>query len=84
MGGDYNAKSHIWGDKSQDNRSQILIDMFQTLDMMVLNDPNSIPTFQGAQGSSWIDVTATFDSNIIEDWQVITEESLNDHKCGFM
>lgn len=80
LGGDYNAKSHIWGDKSQDNRGQILIDMFQTLDMVVLNDPNSIPTFQGAQGSSWIDVTATFDSNIIEDWQVMTEVSLSDHK----
>ena len=50
--------------------------------MIVLNDPNSQPTFDSERGQSWIDLTVCGDliADKIRNWRVVNEESLSFHK----
>lgn len=48
--GDFNAKSPLWGKRSLDQRGIEVIHFMNRNDIYILNDPNSIPTFDCSRG----------------------------------
>lgn len=82
IAGDFNAKGQAWGPyKSDDPRAQIIGDIVSIFNLKIANDKNSPPTFAGARGSSWIDITLenVHGNTYIDEWNVNTEENLTDH-----
>lgn len=82
LGGDLNAKGRLWGNEITDERGTELIEFMLTNNLATLNNSDSIPTFETANGKSWIDVTLT-SLNILSEvvfWKVLTTESLSDHR----
>jgi hypothetical protein len=56
-----------------------VIDLVGTANLVVENDPDSLPTFETANGRSWIDVTFSRDATV-EDWEVREKEILSHHR----
>jgi hypothetical protein len=56
-----------------------VIDLVGAANLVVQNDPDSLPTFETANGRSWIDVTFSRDATV-EHWEVREEETLSDHR----
>ncbi|XP_035204455.1 uncharacterized protein LOC118179392 [Stegodyphus dumicola] len=75
---DFNAKSEVWGDQEEDIRGKQVLEFINSHGICILNNPDSPPTFEGARGSSWIDLTLVHTSINI-DWRVITDISCSDH-----
>ena len=81
--GDLNAHSNVWSNStSTDRKGEVVESIFLQYNMLVLNDPNSPPTFDSGRGRSWIDVTAAGDhmADKISNWKVLEEETLSFHK----
>ncbi|GBM66890.1 hypothetical protein AVEN_263948-2 [Araneus ventricosus] len=51
-----NTKSSIWGPRNKDKRVNILHDLINQFDLVVINDSDSLPSFNGPCGVSWIDI----------------------------
>jgi hypothetical protein len=68
------------GGEEDDGRGRQVIDLVGAANLVVENDPDSLPTFETANGRSWIDVTFSRDATV-EDWEVREEETLSDHRC---
>ncbi|XP_071035367.1 uncharacterized protein [Parasteatoda tepidariorum] len=60
--GDFNAKSPIWGGSTV-HRSGPVLQFINQFDLIILNDPNSPPTYCTPQGQSWIDLMITNDTH---------------------
>lgn len=85
IGGDFNAKSSIWGKQSTDQRGEELIEFTLNNNLITLNRPDSLPTFETINGKSWIDLTLT-SSNLLTEliyWKVLETETLADHRYIF-
>lgn len=54
--GDFNAKSTRWGKSLEDERGEKLREFIDLHNIDILNDPNSLPTFDSSRGKSWIDL----------------------------
>lgn len=52
--GDFNAKSHVWGDILDNDRGTVSLEFCASNDLVIFNYPNSTPTFQGRMGQSWV------------------------------
>ena len=81
--GDLNAHSNVWSNStSTDRKGEVVESIFLQFNMLVLNDPNSPPTFDSGRGRSWIDVTVAGDrmADKISNWKVLEEETLSFHK----
>lgn len=82
IAGDFNARSPLWGDSIECNRGKQLMEIFEELNLTVINN-NTRPSFQGHRGESFIDLTAVNDSMypLIGSWLLLDEvESMSDHK----
>lgn len=86
IGMDSNAKSKIWFSDCEDNRGELIEDFISQNDLLVLNNNENMPTFHTIRGDviaeSFIDITiANVNSSaLITHWQVLTEDSLSDHR----
>ncbi|GBM62345.1 hypothetical protein AVEN_166841-1 [Araneus ventricosus] len=84
LGGDINMRSLLWGPDIPDHRASDdggpFVDFILKHGLNIINDPNSISTFETKNGKSWIDVTVSTSllSNKIQDWTV-TKEVFSDH-----
>ena len=80
IAGDLNAKSPLWGSPYGDNRGELFEEFIENNDLTVLNN-NTIPTFQGHRGSSFIDVTLANAAAYrkINRWQIADDETLSEH-----
>lgn len=80
VGGDFNAKSTIWGNETDDRRGIILLDWIAGNNLILHNQGNE-PTFRRGTSHSIIDLTLTSDNiaTKISNWQVLEEESMSDH-----
>ncbi|GBN56492.1 Retrovirus-related Pol polyprotein from type-1 retrotransposable element R1 [Araneus ventricosus] len=84
IGGDVNVRSLLWSPEIDDHRTYDeggpLIDLILKYNLLVLNDPSSLPTFESRQGSSWIDVTLASQHmhDRISNWKVVLSGS-SDH-----
>ncbi|GBM52210.1 Retrovirus-related Pol polyprotein from type-1 retrotransposable element R1 [Araneus ventricosus] len=84
IGGDVNVRSLLWSPELDDHRTHDeggpLIDLILKYNLLVLNDPVSLPTFESRQGSSWIDVILASLSihDKVDNWKVVLSGS-SDH-----
>ncbi|XP_035229484.1 uncharacterized protein LOC118201476 [Stegodyphus dumicola] len=78
IGADFNAKSDVWGIQEEDSRGKLILEFVNTYGLHILNSSDSIPTFEGSRGSSWIDLTLTNSAYNI-DWKVVSDISCSDH-----
>ena len=81
--GDFNARSNVWSNNSvTDVKGEEVEGILLKHNMIVMNDPNSTPTFDSGRGQSWIDLTVCGDliADKIRNWRVVNEESLSFHK----
>lgn len=88
IGGDFNAKSLLWGpdlpvhNTQETERGELVEDFILRSDLQVANDPTSPPTFQTTRGKAWIDVSVTKGVAVTQ-WMVSDIESLSDHSFIF-
>lgn len=52
IGGDFNAKSSLWGKEITDQRGEELIDFIMQNNLITLNNSDSLPTFETVNGKS--------------------------------
>lgn len=80
IGGDFNAKSSVWGGKTNDRRGDILLDWIASNNLIIQNQGFE-PTFRRNNSTSIIDFTLTSEniSGQLTNWRVLEEESLSDH-----
>ncbi|KAI5735528.1 hypothetical protein M8J77_019588 [Diaphorina citri] len=80
VGGDFNAKSTVWGSPFNCGRGNALEELLAEINFIILNRGNT-PTFVRNQSESFIDVTFCTPSLVstIEQWEVLDEENLTDH-----
>lgn len=80
--GDFNAKSTMWGNQVSDSRGAALVQLLSQHSLTVLNDPNSLPTFETDYSRSWIDVTAA--SHTLSQsgfhWSILDGLMFTDHR----
>lgn len=81
IGGDFNAKSTVWGGNTTDHRGTELAQFIIATDLYPLNNSDSPPTFQTINGQSWIDLTLVTRELISEitNWTVLNDPSGSDH-----
>lgn len=78
--GDLNAKSTIGGKQPIDPRGRSLIVFASNANLAIVNDPDSLPIFCGAQKEGWTDVLLLrFCASRITDWLISDVETLSDH-----
>jgi len=80
LGGDFNAKSLLWGSSHTNSRGDRLSRWCASRDLILLNTGTQ-PTCVRHQGTSLVDITWC-NSKIkphITDWKVLSEETLSDH-----
>lgn len=80
--GDFNAHSTLWGYDSEDARGEVIQDLLSFQDLIVLNNPNSPPTFETSRAKGWPDLSLCSPTlhDIVTSWEVLEETSLSDHK----
>lgn len=57
MGGDFNARSELWGDRITDKRAESVIDWAEESGLVLINEQGGLATFETVNGKSWIDLT---------------------------
>lgn len=81
--GDFNSRSHLWGDVDCNPRGNILAEWILGNNLAIHNDMfNCIPTFYGPNGNSVIDLVLSSQeiSRFIR-CRVLSTDILSDHKC---
>lgn len=77
---DSNCKHNMWYSPITDARGRTLVEFLSEHGLITVNEKDG-PTFSGAQGDSWIDITATT-TNIahrVLNWHVSEEDTQSDH-----
>jgi len=84
LAGDLNAKSSLWGSRTDNRRGDALAEFAVQHQLVVLND-GIMPTFIRGQQYSHIDITlcgaGLAASSSVGGWQVTDEETLGCHQC---
>ena len=77
---DANSKHPTWHSPITDPRGRKITEFLTAQSLITVNEKDG-PTFAGAQGNSWIDITATTinAAHNIQNWHVSKEETLSDH-----
>ncbi|KAH7986113.1 hypothetical protein HPB51_026711 [Rhipicephalus microplus] len=57
VAGDFHAKHLVWGPNAGDERGARLLEFAAANELIVLNDPQSRPTYETPYAASWINVT---------------------------
>ena len=85
--GDFNAHSPLWGYPREDERGRILINFSFRNNLIILNDPSSLPTFQLPHIHGWPDISLCSVDLFpeLQDWQVLdfptdNHSLLGDHR----
>ncbi|KAH7963923.1 hypothetical protein HPB52_023796 [Rhipicephalus sanguineus] len=82
LAGDFNAKHLVWGQRRDDDRGARLLEFAAAHDLLVLNDPQSQPTYETSYAASWIDVTLATSSAITPGytWEVLDDSTYSEHR----
>lgn len=80
VAGDFNAKHAAWGSPISDTRGELLLEMINSLGLVVCNNGYA-PTFERDGSSSYIDITIATERTAaaIINWKVSSENSLSLH-----
>jgi len=81
IGTDANSKSTLWGSPRADRNGRLMEEFIAAQRLTVLNDGEQGPTFQTANGSSYIDVTLVTErtSGKINSWRLIRDLVTTSH-----
>ncbi|CAB0044541.1 unnamed protein product, partial [Trichogramma brassicae] len=84
IAGDFNAWSTEWGCRKTRPRAPILLDSLALLDAVLLNT-GDVPTFNGRQGSSIVDLTFVCETLAprVKSWTVSGRYTHSDHQAIF-
>ncbi|CAB0036639.1 unnamed protein product, partial [Trichogramma brassicae] len=84
IAGDFNAWSTEWGCRETRPRASILLDSLALLDAVLLNT-GDVPTFNGRQGSSIVDLTFVCETLAprVKSWTVSGRYTHSDHQAIF-
>ncbi|GBN07797.1 Putative protein in type-1 retrotransposable element R1DM [Araneus ventricosus] len=82
IGADMNAPSTLWGYANNSHRGNIMEDLISGLNLHLLNEKNSEPTFQRRNANGWPDLTLVKGVQLARtaSWKVRDELSSSDHK----
>ncbi|KAH7963851.1 hypothetical protein HPB52_023724 [Rhipicephalus sanguineus] len=82
VAGDFNAKHSAWGQQQTDARGSRLIAFAASHGLVVINDPDSIPTYENRYSMSWIDVTLASPSLLVRghSWCVREDVTHSEHR----
>ncbi|GBO42403.1 hypothetical protein AVEN_39499-1, partial [Araneus ventricosus] len=82
IGADMNAPSTLWGYANNSPRGNIMEDLISGLNLHLLNEKNSEPTFQRRNAKGWPDLTLVKGVQLARtaSWKVRDELSSSDHK----
>ncbi|XP_035216335.1 uncharacterized protein LOC118189779 [Stegodyphus dumicola] len=80
--GDFSARHTCWGAPNIDPRGSIVFDFLAANNVLLINSPDSPPTFSSTIGTGWTDlVSCSPEMNCSsESLEISQEESLSDHK----
>ena len=78
--GYFNSKHEIWGGEHTDSRGEELNAWAVVNQLEIMNNADSLPTFEFTNGRSWVDVTMLRGATGAE-WMVLKEETLSDHRA---
>ena len=78
---DCNARSNMWYDPVENQRGRKVEEFITANDLYIMNEDRNIPTFDGATGSSYVDLTITCSklAHKVQNWSIGEEESCSDH-----
>ncbi|GBN25120.1 Retrovirus-related Pol polyprotein from type-1 retrotransposable element R1 [Araneus ventricosus] len=79
--GDFNSKSPVWGSDVEDERGRQLMEFVLSKGLAIVNEEDTIPTFDGSRGRSWVDITIS-DPLLLDNifkWKVDLEPTCSDH-----
>lgn len=79
--GDFNAQSQVWGGSTTDGRGEKILEWATENDLLILNEADDLPTYDCSRGHSWIDLTIVNKEVSWDEWQVLEEETLSDHRA---
>ncbi|GBL72655.1 hypothetical protein AVEN_127905-1 [Araneus ventricosus] len=82
--GDFNSKSPVWGSDVEDERGRQLMEFVLSKGQAIVNEEDTIPTFEGSRGRSWVDITIS-DPLLLDNifkWKVDLEPTCSDHKAS--
>ncbi|GFU46183.1 uncharacterized protein TNCV_2155243 [Trichonephila clavipes] len=82
LAGDFNARSVVWGYKNTDRRGDILADFLLSNNLHLCNIPGLGPTFHGPRstvGNPDLTLTSCDLVSFVENWEILSTESLSDH-----
>lgn len=82
IAGDFNARNTLWGGEVTNTRGRQLAQFSHSHQLRILNNPDSLPTFETQYAGTWIDVTmaagAAWSSGTF--WEVRDTPTLSDHR----
>ncbi|KAL3234655.1 hypothetical protein MRX96_022619 [Rhipicephalus microplus] len=82
--GDFNAKHLVWGPNARDERGARLLEFVAANELIVLNDPQSRPTYETPYATSWIEIDVTFASSTAVQsgfqWEVWEDLTHSEHR----
>ncbi|KAH9368137.1 hypothetical protein HPB48_018830 [Haemaphysalis longicornis] len=82
IGGDFNARSQIWGSQTTDERGERVLELIVTNALTLQNKKDSPPTFRTSRARGWIDlsiVNAVL-ARDIKEWKVLETFNNSDHR----
>ena len=85
IGGDFNARAHLWGDELTSDRGEKLLDFVLERRLTVLNN-SDLPTFQTKNGKSFVDISLVnerVDEGLVE-WSIQDHLDESDHRGIFI
>ncbi|KAI4470019.1 reverse transcriptase [Holotrichia oblita] len=81
VGGDFNAKSYLWGSAVEDKRGKLLAE-WMAEDHLIVHNRGDVATFVRGNSRSYIDLTFSTRkiAGSVINWRVIEDESLSFHR----
>ncbi|GBM50983.1 hypothetical protein AVEN_114631-1 [Araneus ventricosus] len=79
--GDFNSKIPVWGGTIENEHGRQLMELILSKRLLIINEEDSLPTFDGSRGNSWVDLTIcdpNFHNSIFQ-WKVDIEPTGSDH-----
>ncbi|KAH7963908.1 hypothetical protein HPB52_023781 [Rhipicephalus sanguineus] len=82
VAGDFNAKHPLWGQRDADERGLQVAQFALSCNLVVMNDDQSLPTFEMPYSASWLDLTLATPPVLASGfaWSVSEDTTFSEHR----
>ncbi|KAH7963866.1 hypothetical protein HPB52_023739 [Rhipicephalus sanguineus] len=82
VAGDFNAKHRLWGQTDADERGLQVAQFALSSNLVVMNDDQSLPTFETLYSASWLDLTLATPPVLASgfEWSVLEDTTFSEHR----